>query len=197
MSPRVLLLDNRDSFTWNLVHALRAAGAVVEVRRPGDVLDPFAPGITHVVISPGPGHPADATAARGLVDRCHGRLPLLGVCLGHQVIALQHGGRILRAPIPVHGKASAIRHTGEEILSAMEPGFAAGRYHSLCVDPNPLPRGLRAIAHSEDGVLQAILCDDAPTWGLQFHPESVLTPGGERILAWFVQEGRTRGGRRP
>ena len=189
--PRVLLLDNHDSFTWNLVHAIRSNGAAVEVYRAGSPVDPRDPRFTHVVVSPGPGHPEDALAARDLVARCHGRLPLLGVCLGHQVIALHLGARIRRAPAPVHGKASVIAHTGEEILSRMEPDFRAGRYHSLCVDPASLPSSLRPIAHSEDGVLQAVLSEDAPTWGVQFHPESVLTPGGERILAWFIAHGAT------
>lgn len=197
MRPCVLLLDNHDSFTWNLVHALRASGAEVEVHRAGARVDPLAPRYTHVVVSPGPGHPEDALAARDLVARCHGRRPLLGVCLGHQVIALHHGARILRAPEPVHGKASAIAHAGVEILSWMEPDFRAGRYHSLCVDPATLPPALRPIAHSEDGVLQAILSEEAPTWGVQFHPESVLTPGGERVLAWFIAHGATSSRGRP
>jgi anthranilate synthase/aminodeoxychorismate synthase-like glutamine amidotransferase len=193
----ILVIDNYDSFTFNLVQALQAGGADVRVVR-NDALtradieaiaaDP-AQDLRGIVISPGPGDPGTAgvsvDAIRVAADR---RVPLLGVCLGMQSMAVAWGAAIVRAPTLVHGEASAIEHDGLGLLAGMPVNFPAARYHSLCVDPATLPDELCVTATSpEDGVVMGLRHRTLPIEGVQFHPESVLTPDGPHLLANFLR----------
>jgi anthranilate synthase/aminodeoxychorismate synthase-like glutamine amidotransferase len=193
----ILVIDNYDSFTYNLVQALQAAGADVRVVR-NDALDRAGiealaadedVGLRGIVVSPGPGDPDAAgvsvDAVRVAAQR---RIPLLGVCLGMQSMAVAFGGRIIRAPTLVHGEASEITHDGSGLLAGMPPSFMAARYHSLCVDSASLPPELVVTAMSEaDRVVMGIRHVGLPLEGVQFHPESVLTPEGPRLLASFLR----------
>ena len=193
----ILVIDNYDSFTFNLVQALQAAGADVRVVRndaidrtgiEGLARDPDAH-LNGIVISPGPGDPDDAgvsmDAVRVAADR---EIPLLGVCLGMQSMAAAYGGSIVRAPTLVHGEAAAVTHDGAGLLAGMPPEFMAARYHSLCVDPATLPDELRVTAMSEeDQVVMGLRHTSLPMEGVQFHPESVLTPQGPHLLANFLR----------
>ncbi len=192
----ILVIDNYDSFTFNLVQALEAAGADVRVVRNDAidragvgalVSDPYA-GLRGIVISPGPSDPEHAgvsvDAVRVAADHC---VPLLGVCLGMQSMAAAFGASIIRAPTLVHGEASEVTHDGLGLLDGMPPGFMAARYHSLCVDPATLPPDFVVTATSADGVLMGIRHVRLPLEGVQFHPESVLTPDGPRVLANFLR----------
>jgi anthranilate synthase/aminodeoxychorismate synthase-like glutamine amidotransferase len=194
----ILVIDNYDSFTFNLVQALQAAGAEVQVVR-NDAIDRAAiegladdasVGLRGIVVSPGPGDPTSAgvsvDAIRVAAER---RLPLLGVCLGMQAMATAFGGRIVRAPTLVHGEASEITHDGMGLLSGMPPSFMAARYHSLCVEAASLPPELVVTAMSEaDRVVMGIRHVGLPLEGVQFHPESVLTPDGPHLLASFLRQ---------
>jgi anthranilate synthase/aminodeoxychorismate synthase-like glutamine amidotransferase len=189
MTVRVLIADNYDSFTFNLAQAFGSIGAHVEVVR-SDAIDvhrlrsspPQA-----LVISPGPGRPEDAGASLDLISALSGRIPILGVCLGHQAIGAAFGGRITFAPSIVHGKTSRIDHDGGSLFDGIPSPFVATRYHSLVVDEPSIARSpLRTIARSREGLLMAIAHRDHPTFGVQFHPESVLTRHGPRILANFL-----------
>jgi anthranilate synthase/aminodeoxychorismate synthase-like glutamine amidotransferase len=189
--PHVLLIDNYDSFTWNLAHGLAEAGAEVTVRRHDAVSEDEAEALapTHLVISPGPGRPAETGVSGALIGRFHGRLPILGVCLGHQLIVELHGGTVERARVLVHGKAADVTTTGPDpLLDGLGARFAAGRYHSLAAI-RPIPEALVVTAEADDGEIMAVRHTDAPTHGVQFHPESVLTPGGPRLLANFLALG--------
>ena len=194
----ILVIDNYDSFTFNLVQALEAAGAQVTVVR-NDVIDidavaamaddPSAD-LRGIVISPGPGDPDDAGISVGAVRVAADRqVPLLGVCLGMQSMAAAFGGSIVRAPTLVHGEASEVTHDGGGLLEGMPPAFMAARYHSLAVDPATLPPELRVTAMSEsDRVVMGIRHIALPLEGVQFHPESVLTPQGPHLLANFLRQ---------
>ncbi len=184
---RVLVIDNYDSFTYNLVQYLGELGARVEVVRndQATVEDLEARSPSHLLISPGPGGPLDTGISLAALERFHGRIPILGVCLGHQAIAHAFGGRVVRAPVPVHGKTSPIYHTGRGILAGLPNPFRATRYHSLVV-AEPLPEALRVTALTADGLVMALEHRQAPTFGVQFHPESILTEGGKRILENFL-----------
>ncbi len=193
----ILVIDNYDSFTFNLVQALQAAGADVRVVR-NDALDldavaaladDPAAGLRGIVISPGPGDPDDAGISVGTVRIAADRgLPLLGVCLGMQSMAAAFGATIVRAPTLVHGEATEVTHDGAGLLAGMSPAFMAARYHSLAVDPATLPPELRVTAMSEvDRVVMGIRHVDLPLEGVQFHPESVLTPEGPHLLANFLR----------
>lgn len=193
----ILVIDNYDSFTFNLVQALEAAGADVRVVR-NDAIDRAgvealaddpATELRGIVISPGPGDPRGAgvsiEAIRVAAER---RIPVLGVCLGMQSMAAAYGATIERAPTLVHGEASEVTHDGAGLLAGMPPAFQAARYHSLCVDPATLPEELRITAMSEtDRVVMGIRHVDLPMEGVQFHPESVLTPEGPHLLANFLR----------
>ena len=185
----VLVLDNYDSFTFNLVQYLGALGADVEVVRNdetsvSDVVEQAPDGI---VISPGPGRPGDAGISVELVKRsARERIPLLGVCLGHQAVAEAFGGRIVHAPAILHGKTSAVVHDGVGVLRGLASPFAAGRYHSLVVDEESLPEVIEVTARTADGVIMAIRHRSLPISGVQFHPESILTDVGLQLLRNFV-----------
>jgi para-aminobenzoate synthetase component II len=194
----ILVIDNYDSFTFNLVQALEAAGADVRVVRNDAIgvevvaamADDPATDLRGIVISPGPGDPDDAGISVGAVRVAADRsLPLLGVCLGMQSMAAAFGGSIVRAPTLVHGEASEVTHDGTGLLEGMPPSFMAARYHSLAVDPATLPAELRVTAMSEvDRVVMGIRHVALPLEGVQFHPESVLTPQGPHLLANFLRQ---------
>ncbi|HEX8024575.1 MAG TPA: aminodeoxychorismate/anthranilate synthase component II [Candidatus Limnocylindrales bacterium] len=194
----ILVIDNYDSFTFNLVQALEAAGATVLVRRNDAIdragiealaADPEAD-LRGIVISPGPGDPDDAGVSMDAVRVSAEReLPLLGVCLGMQSMAAAYGASIVRAPTLVHGEATEVTHDGAGLLAGMPPAFMAARYHSLAVDPSTLPAELRVTAMSEeDRVVMGLRHVSLPMAGVQFHPESVLTPDGPHLLANFLRQ---------
>lgn len=184
----VLVLDNLDSFTFNLVQALQALGAEPVVERADRSslarLRRLKP--SHLLVSPGPGAPRDAPLALAALRHFAGRIPVLGVCLGHQALALAFGGRVRRARRLLHGKTSAIRHDGEGIFRGLPQRFRATRYHSLSVSPRGLPPGLRVSAWSEDGEVMG-LSHVSGAAGVQFHPESILSPCGPRLLENFLR----------
>lgn len=189
MNYRVVVIDNYDSFTWNLVQALYGEGREVIVRRndavDADSLERLAP--THVVISPGPGRPEDAGATCAIVERWSGRVPVLGVCLGHQAIAHVLGGRVERAPRVVHGQASRVYHDGRSLYSGVSNPLQAGRYHSLIVSERELPPDLEVSAYTSEGEIMGLRVAGTRTEGVQFHPESILTADGPRLIANFLR----------
>jgi anthranilate synthase/aminodeoxychorismate synthase-like glutamine amidotransferase len=189
MSARVLLIDNYDSFTYNLAHGLAEQGAEVDVVRHDEVSagDAASRGPTHLVISPGPGRPSETGISSELIGRLHGRVPILGVCLGHQLLAEMHGGTVTHARRLVHGKAGTVEVVADDPLFAgLGTHFEAGRYHSLAAI-EPLPDGFVLTARAADGEVMAMRHRDAPTHGVQFHPESILTPLGPRLLRNFLE----------
>jgi anthranilate synthase component 2/para-aminobenzoate synthetase component 2 len=191
MSPRVLLLDNYDSFTYNLEQALRMLGAEVRVFRNDKITVEQAEGlnISHLVISPGPGRPEDAGVSMELLRHYMERLPILGVCLGHQAMAQVLGGRVVYAPRLMHGKASEVQHDGEGVYRGLPNPFQAARYHSLIVERESLPACLVPTAETPEGELMGMRHRSLPVEGVQFHPESVLTPAGNDLLANFLATG--------
>jgi len=185
----ILVIDNYDSFTYNLVQLLAALGAEVEVRRNDEISarDALALGPVGIVISPGPGTPDDAGVSRDVVRAAAGAgVPLLGVCLGHQCIADVYGGTVCRAPVPVHGKTDEVHHDATGLFVGIPSPFTATRYHSLCVEVESLPDALEVHARTSDGVVMALTHRELPLYGVQFHPESVLTPEGAKLLANFL-----------
>lgn len=184
---RIFLLDNHDSFTWNLVQYLKIAGASVDVGL-NDATDAgavLAGGYDGIVISPGPGRPSAAGVTLELIAAAAGRVPVLGVCLGHQAMAEVWGGRIVRGAEPVHGKTSLVHHDQVGLFRGIPSPFVATRYHSLVVEPSSLPDRFEVSATTEDGVIMAIRDREAGLDGLQFHPESILTEVGMDILRNF------------
>lgn len=185
----ILVIDNYDSFTYNLVQMLGSLHGDVQVAR-NDALRPdqiLALEPDYLIFSPGPGAPDEAGYLLDIVRACAPHIPTLGVCLGHQAIAQAFGGKVVPAPALVHGKATPVYHTGEGIFAGLPNPLEAGRYHSLAVDPNALPDCLEPLAHSADGVLMAALHREFPIVGVQFHPESVLTPQGGQLLRNFLR----------
>jgi anthranilate synthase component 2 len=192
----IFFVDNYDSFTWNLVQAIGKLDADVEVAR-NDRFDPeslVARRPTAIVISPGPGRPERAGRSFETIALAEREaIPVLGVCLGHQAIVALHGGIVERAPAPRHGKSSVVQHDGTGLFAGLPNPLEAGRYHSLVVRDERLPGELTVTARSEDGLVMAIAHRSRPVFGVQFHPESVLTPHGEELLANFLGIARARG----
>ena len=188
MKLRVLLLDNRDSFVWNLARYVRELGAFANVMRSDQatVGEVAAERPTHIIISPGPCTPADAGISVDVIRRLGAELPILGVCLGHQAIGVAYGGKVVRAVAPRHGKTSAITHDGTGVLAGLPVPFRATRYHSLVVERATLPSELVVQATSEDGMIMAIRHRRHPVHGVQFHPESILTEQGHFLLRTFL-----------
>jgi len=186
--PRVLVVDNYDSFVYNLVHYLAQLGARVEVRRNDDIDVDTATGYDGVLVSPGPGTPEQAGVSVELVRRsARTGTPLFGVCLGLQAIGVAFGATVGRAPHLLHGRTSPIHHDGTGVLTGLPDPFTATRYHSLSIDPATLPAVLVATAHTDDGTVMAVRHRTLPIEGVQFHPESVLTEHGHAVLArWLV-----------
>lgn len=184
----ILLIDNYDSFTYNLVQYLGELGAEVLVKR-NDAID--CRGIARlkpekIVISPGPGTPKEAGISVELIRHFAGKIPILGVCLGHQAIGCAFGGDIVRAPKIMHGKTSEIEHDSRTVFSGLPNPFTATRYHSLIIDPNTLPRELEVSARTKDGVIMGVRHKEYPLEGVQFHPESILTHVGKDLLRNFL-----------
>jgi para-aminobenzoate synthetase component 2 len=190
---RVLVVDNYDSFVYNLVQYLGELGAETVVWRndAGTVDDVRALGVDGVLVSPGPGHPRAAGLSVEVIAELGTELPVLGVCLGMQVIGEVHGGSIVRAPELVHGKTSEIHHQGAGVLAGVPSPFPATRYHSLVVDQAGVPPALEVTATTADGLVMALRHRERPVEGVQFHPESVLTVGGYRLLANWLGSLRT------
>ena len=186
----VLVIDNYDSFTYNLVQYLGELGADVVVRRNDDVTlqQVRALGPDRVVISPGPGRPEDAGISLDVIRTFGADRPLLGVCLGHQAIGMAFGGGVVRAPAPVHGKTSPIEHDGQGVFAGLAQGLEVGRYHSLVVAEEGLPDALLVTARTRaHGIVMGLRHRVWPVHGVQFHPESVLTPDGRQILRNFLE----------
>lgn len=185
-----LLIDNYDSFTYNLFHFLGELGATLTVKRNDaiTVAEAMALGPQGIILSPGPCDPDRAGICLDLVAAAaEARTPLLGVCLGHQSIGQAFGGRVVRAPLPMHGKLSAVHHTGEGIFRDLPTPFTATRYHSLVVDRPSLPGELAITAATEDGLIMGLAHRDLPIHGVQFHPESIASEHGHRLLANFLR----------
>jgi anthranilate synthase component 2 len=186
---RLLLLDNYDSFTWNLAHYLEELGAAVDVRLNDQVDCGWVKrgAFDAVVLSPGPGRPEEAGISVEVVHAMARCTPILGVCLGHQAIAQAFGAGIVAAPTLVHGKTSQVTHDGSGVFVGLESPFEATRYHSLVVDRETLPQGFEANAWTEDGVVMGLRHRELPLHGVQFHPESILTRAGKPLLGNFLE----------
>ena len=185
----ILVIDNYDSFTFNLVQHLGELGAEQTVRRNDqitlDEIEELAP--DKIVISPGPCTPREAGVSVGVVQRFAGKIPILGVCLGHQSIGDAFGGKVVRAPYLMHGKTSRIHHDRKTIFEGVEQDFVATRYHSLIVERETLPDALEISAETEDGLIMGLRHKEHPVEGVQFHPESILTDAGKRLLGNFLR----------
>jgi anthranilate synthase/aminodeoxychorismate synthase-like glutamine amidotransferase len=188
---RVLVIDNYDSFTFNLVQLLRAQGAEVLVRRNDelDVAAACALAPTHLVLSPGPGRPAGAGITLALIGALAEKLPILGVCLGHQALGQAFGGRIVHALRPIHGEEARVFHDGRGVFRGLSSPLVAARYHSLVVAEEGFPEALEVSAWTAEGEIMGLRHRSLPLEGVQFHPESVLTPRGERLVANFLALG--------
>ena len=188
----LLLIDNYDSFTYNLFHYLGQLGADVVVKRNDEiaVADVFAMKPDAVVLSPGPCTPNEAGICLSLIEKAQGRLPILGVCLGHQSIGQAYGGKIVRAPEPMHGKLSRVHHTGKSVFRGLNNDFLATRYHSLTILPESMPADLEVTARSEDGVIMGVMHKRHPVHGVQFHPESIASENGHALLENFLRIAR-------
>ncbi len=188
MTPRLLLIDNYDSFTYNLVQAFLVLGAEVLVRRNDEVTVAGARELapTHLCISPGPGTPGDAGVSRQMIGTFSGHIPVLGVCLGHQALVEVFGGKVVRAGRLMHGKTSPVHHDGQGVFSGLPDPLVAGRYHSLIAKRDVVPDTLSITAWTPEGEVMGVRHRDWPVEGVQFHPESILTPDGPRLLANFL-----------
>lgn len=185
----IAVIDNYDSFTYNLVQMLGELGKELRVFRNDAVtveklaeMKPQA-----IVVSPGPGKPEDAGLSREIISYFAGKLPILGVCLGHQAIGSCFGGEVILAPKPVHGKPSNVYHDGDAMFEGVETPFTAGRYHSLILNRECIPECLKVTAETEDGIIMAVKHRDLPIYGVQFHPESIITPCGKKLLENFLR----------
>jgi anthranilate synthase/aminodeoxychorismate synthase-like glutamine amidotransferase len=184
----LIVIDNYDSFTWNLVHYLEVLNAEPRVFRNDEISvdELLAIQPSHVIISPGPGTPADAGISRDMIRAAAGRIPILGVCLGHQCMAEVYGGRVVRCEVPVHGKTAKVRHDGSGVFAGLPNPLIAARYHSLTVEANSLPDCLSVTAWTDDGLIMGLRHRTDPIFGVQFHPESILTDSGPALLRNFL-----------
>ncbi|HET6667604.1 MAG TPA: aminodeoxychorismate/anthranilate synthase component II [Intrasporangium sp.] len=188
-APRVLVIDNYDSFVYTIVGYLEQLGTECKVVRNDAVEASAASTYDGVLVSPGPGTPEDAGISMAIIEECaRTRTPMLGVCLGHQALGVAFGATVDRAPELLHGKTSRVHHDGTGVLQGLPSPFTATRYHSLTIEPATLTGGLIATAHTDTGVIMAVRHRELPLHGVQFHPESVLTEGGHRMLANFLAE---------
>jgi anthranilate synthase/aminodeoxychorismate synthase-like glutamine amidotransferase len=194
-AARLLLIDNYDSFTYNLVQAFMVLGAEVLVHRNDSITVEQAKSLkpTHLCISPGPGTPYDAGVSMRMIEAFAGEVPVFGVCLGHQSLVEVFGGKVVRAGRLMHGKTSLVHHDGQSILKNMPEPFEAGRYHSLIAQPESLPDTLEVTARTDEGEIMGVRHRTLNIEGVQFHPESVLTPEGPVLMGNFLQQ---RSGRR-
>jgi len=194
-APRLLLIDNYDSFTYNLVQAFLVLGAEVLVHRNDQIAIEQAKALkpTHLCISPGPGTPHDAGVSMKMIEAFAGQLPILGVCLGHQSITEVFGGKVVRAGRQMHGKTSSITHDGQGVFAGVSNPVEVGRYHSLIAQPDSLPPALTVTAKTPEGEIMGLRHRELMIEGVQFHPESVLTPEGPKMMDNFL---KMRGGRR-
>ena len=186
----LLVVDNYDSFTYNLVQYLGELGAEMRVLRNDEVtIEEIESELKpdRILISPGPGTPDTAGITLGTIERFAGRVPILGVCLGHQAIGQHFGGTVSRAPEPVHGKPVVVRHDGRSIFNGLPETFNAGRYHSLIVERGSMPESLEITAESPDGLVMGLRHKELPIEGVQFHPESILTEHGRQMLGKFLE----------
>ena len=186
--PVLLLIDNYDSFTYNLFHYLGELGADVRVVRNDEISAAEALGMKPegIVLSPGPCTPNEAGICLDVIKQANGTMPILGVCLGHQAIGQVYGGKIVRAPEPMHGKLSRMHHTGKSVFRGLNNDFFATRYHSLTIDPPSMPQSLEVTATSDDGVIQGVMHKSHPVHGVQFHPESIASENGHALLNNFL-----------
>jgi len=191
--PKLVIIDNYDSFTYNLVHCLGELGADCQVFRNDAICAEDALGLRPqgIVLSPGPGYPQSAGICLELVKKAANTVPMLGVCLGHQAIGQAFGGRIVRAPKLMHGKLSAIRHDSDVLFDGLPQGFEATRYHSLVVERESLPETLQVNADADQGVIMGIKHRERPIFGIQFHPESIASEHGHQLLANFLRVAAT------
>ena len=192
-AQRLLLIDNYDSFTYNLVQAFLVCGAQVDVRRTDEITveQALALAPTHLCISPGPGTPYDAGVSMAMIRAFAGKVPVFGVCLGHQSIVEAFGGKVVRAGRLMHGKTSVVEHDGQGLFEGLSPRVEVGRYHSLIAQPGSLPPELVVTSRTDEGEIMGVRHRALRVEGVQFHPESVLTPEGPRLMANFL---RMRGG---
>ena len=184
----LLLIDNYDSFTYNLFHYLGELGADVVVKR-NDALtaaEALALRPEGIVLSPGPCTPNEAGICLELIREAKGSVPILGVCLGHQAIGQVYGGKVVRAPAPMHGKLSRIHHNGRSVFRGLNNDFEATRYHSLTIAPESMPADLEITAHADDGVIMGVMHKNHPVHGVQFHPESIASENGHALLQNFL-----------
>ncbi|HEX2759888.1 MAG TPA: aminodeoxychorismate/anthranilate synthase component II [Rhizomicrobium sp.] len=184
----LLLIDNYDSFTYNLFHYLGELGADVRVVRNDEISADEALALKPegIVLSPGPCTPNEAGICLEVIEKAAGKMPILGVCLGHQAIGQVYGGSIVRAPEPMHGKLSRVHHSGKSVFRGLNNDFLATRYHSLTIDPPSMPASLEVTATSEDGVIQGVMHKSHPVHGVQFHPESIASENGHALLNNFL-----------
>ena len=187
--PRLLLIDNYDSFTYNLVQAFMVLGADVRVLRNDEVTidEALRMDITHLCISPGPGTPRDAGVSMGMIRAFAGRLPIFGVCLGHQAIVEAFGGEVVRAGRLMHGKTSVVKHDGRTVFEGLPQPAEVGRYHSLIAEPASVPAELEVTALTAEGEIMGVRHRKYTIEGVQFHPESVLTPQGPQLMGNFLR----------
>ena len=198
----ILLIDNYDSFTWNLVQYLGDLGADLDVRRNDEITvdEAMAADPDAIVLSPGPCTPNEAGICCDLIAKAGGTVPMLGVCLGHQAMGQVYGGRVIRAPAPMHGKISEIRHQGAGVFRGINGPFQGARYHSLIVERGTLPAALEVTAETEDGLIMGLAHREWPVHGVQFHPESIASEHGHVLLKNFLDlasDWNVRSGRRP
>jgi len=183
----LLLIDNYDSFTYNLFHYLGELGAEVTVKRNDEITAGEALAMADaIVLSPGPCTPREAGICLDVIRQADGRMPILGVCLGHQAIGEAYGAEVVRAPEPMHGKVSRVHHNGKGVFRGLNDDFLATRYHSLTIAPQSVPASLEVTATSADGVIQGVMHRSHPVHGVQFHPESIASENGHALLANFL-----------